>query len=227
MQFSATHSFFSRSKSREFQSKTNTSMSDSDSDETRIKQKVFEFVEILISGYIKDLKDPLSSTMPDVVKDIICRFYQLRNMIIKNGSGMIKAGLNEEEPQAVFPSIVGRPRHSGILVGMEQHPYRCGDEAIAKRGILSLKYPIEHGIVTNWDDMEKIWHHTFYRDLCIDPTECNVLLTEKPDNPKTNREKMVQIMFETFNVAGLYIEIDAVLSLYATGRYTGITLCHS
>uniref|UniRef100_A0A3P8UFB9 Actin alpha 2, smooth muscle n=1 Tax=Cynoglossus semilaevis TaxID=244447 RepID=A0A3P8UFB9_CYNSE len=125
-------------------------------------------------------------------------------LVCDNGSGLCKAGFaGDDAPRAVFPSIVGRPRHQGVMVGMGQKDSYVGDEAQSKRGILTLKYPIEHGIITNWDDMEKFMDDRW-----------NVLTVPL----------CVQIMFETFNVPAMYVAIQAVLSLYASGRTTGIVL---
>jgi actin-related protein len=144
--------------------------------------------------------------------------------VIDTGSGLSKAGFaGDDAPRAVFPSILGRPRKwthgwngsKGLL---------CGDEAQSKRDILTLLYPIEHGIVTNWDIMEKIWYHTFYNQLRVAPEEHPVLLTEAPLNPKANREQMTQIMFETYATPAMYVAIQAVLSLYTSGRTTGTVL---
>jgi len=146
-------------------------------------------------------------------------------LVIDAGSGFTKAGFSgDDKPRAVFPTIVGRPRHQGVMVGMGQKESYAGDEAEKKRGILTLKYPVEHGIITNWDDVEKLFHYAFYEKLQVAPEEHSILLTEAPLNPKANREKLTQMMFETFNSPAMYVSIQGVLSLYASGRTTGVVI---
>jgi len=78
-------------------------------------------------------------------------------LVIDNGSGMCKAGFaGDDAPRAVFPSVVGHPKHQNVMIGMGEKDFYVGDEAQNKRDILTLKYPIQNGIVINWDDMEKV-----------------------------------------------------------------------
>eukprot|EP01113_Clastostelium_recurvatum_P024753 TRINITY_DN2957_c0_g1_i4.p1 TRINITY_DN2957_c0_g1~~TRINITY_DN2957_c0_g1_i4.p1 ORF type:complete len:586 (-),score=104.73 TRINITY_DN2957_c0_g1_i4:243-2000(-) len=146
-------------------------------------------------------------------------------VVIDVGSGLCKAGFaGDSVPRASFPSLVGRPRHAGVVMGAGQKDIYVGDEAQAKRGVLALQYPICNGVVTNWDDMERVWRHVFEDQLHINPEDHSVFLTEAPLNPKGNREQMLRIMFDTFRVPALYVSVQSVLSLYATGHTTGVVL---
>lgn len=147
------------------------------------------------------------------------------SVVIDNGTGMVKCGFSgDDAPRCVFPSVVGVPRFQQEMVGMAKKELYIGDEAISKKGMLALRHPLEHGVVHSWDDMTQLWHHTCYNELRIDPSEQGVLLTEAPMNPKSNREKMCQIMFETFDVPEFYVGVQAVLSLYSSGRTSGIVM---
>ncbi len=87
-----------------------------------------------------------------------------------------------------------------------------------------MHYPIEEGVVKNWEDMEKVWNHTMYNELRVAPEDHPILMTEAPLNSKENREHLTKIMFEVFNVPCLYVSIQSVLALYSSGRTTGTVL---
>ena len=90
----------------------------------------------------------------------------IQTLVIDNGSRTSKAGFaGDEEPRSVFPSVVGRVCYGGGP--FERKDFYVGDEALTKRDTFQLNYPINHGIVTNWDDMEKIWHHIYSNELCV------------------------------------------------------------
>uniref|UniRef100_A0A1D1YYG8 Actin-2 n=1 Tax=Anthurium amnicola TaxID=1678845 RepID=A0A1D1YYG8_9ARAE len=146
-------------------------------------------------------------------------------VVIDNGSGVIKSGFaGDDLPKCFFPSFVGRPKHVRIMAGAVEGEVFIGKKAQELRGLLKIKYPVEHGIVTDWDDMEHIWKYIYEDELKTASEEHPVLLTEAPLNPRANREQAAQIFFETFNVPALFTSIQAVLSLYSSGRTTGIVL---
>lgn len=147
-------------------------------------------------------------------------------VVIDNGSGLIKAGFaGDQIPKHHFPNFIGRPKHVRVMAGALEGDVFLGPDAEEHRGLLTIKYPMEHGIVQDWNDMERIWQYIYSKDqLQTFSEEHPVLLTEAPLNPRRNREKAAEIFFETFNVPALFISMQAVLSLYATGRTTGAVL---
>lgn len=144
-------------------------------------------------------------------------------IIIDNGSNFTKVGFAGcEEPRGVFPTTIGTPNTTQLMVGGQNKDFFVGFEAVAKKDLLSLKNPFEDGLVVNWDDVERIWRHSFYDELHVVPEDYSVLITEKPMNLRTHREKLMQVMFETFNVRSFYIGVQAVLALFSVGKTTGV-----
>ncbi|XP_070619014.1 actin, cytoplasmic type 5-like isoform X6 [Erythrolamprus reginae] len=150
---------------------------------------------------------------------------QMVALVVDNGTRNCRAGVaGEDLPRTVLPPVIGRPKTQSPAEDTDRKAYYVGSDAQSRRDILTLKSPIENGFIRNWDDMEKIWHHVFHNELQVAPEERPVLLTERPLNIKSHREKMTQIMFESFHVSAFYLATQAVLSLYASGRTTGVVL---
>jgi actin-related protein 2 len=149
-------------------------------------------------------------------------------VICDNGTGFVKTGYaGSNFPAHIFPSLVGRPiLRSNTKVGdIEIRDLMIGDEASQLRSMLEVNYPMENGIVRSWEDMIHLYDYTFGpQKLNINPRECKLLLTEPPMNPTKNREKMIEVMFEHYQFDGLYIAIQAVLTLYAQGLLTGVVV---
>jgi actin len=96
---------------------------------------------------------------------------------------------------------------------------------MAKRRILDLSYPNTAGIVESWEDMLRVWHHTFYNELSVDPAEAvGVVITEAPLTPKSNREKIASFMFEAFEAKKVFIANQAAMTVLAAGRTTGVAV---
>ncbi|XP_030636678.1 actin-related protein 2-A isoform X2 [Chanos chanos] len=154
-------------------------------------------------------------------------------VVCDNGTGFVKCGYaGSNFPEHIFPALVGRPiiRSTAKVGNIEiknskKMDLMVGDEASELRSMLEVNYPMENGIVRNWDDMKHLWDYTFGPEkLNIDSRNCKILLTEPPMNPTKNREKIIEVMFETYQFSGVYIAIQAVLTLYAQGLLTGVVV---
>mmetsp|Transcript_3453 Transcript_3453/g.5390 ORF Transcript_3453/g.5390 Transcript_3453/m.5390 type:complete len:307 (-) Transcript_3453:211-1131(-) len=149
-------------------------------------------------------------------------------IVCDNGTGFVKVGYaGQNFPSHIYPSMVGRPilrAEEAVSETLELKEVMCGDEAAAVRHSLDIKYPVDNGIVKNWDDMEHLWNYTFFEKLQINPAENKILLTEPPMNPAKNRERLVEKMFETYQFGAANVSIQAMLTLYAQGLLTGVVV---
>ena len=150
---------------------------------------------------------------------------EVTTVVLDNGAGFIRAGFaGDDAPRSIIRSVVGRPRVPGIMVGLDSSDVYAGQDALDKSGVLKLAQPIQAGRIANWDDMEKVWNHALYTQLKVSPEEHPLCLSEAPLQDNKSREKITEIMFEVFNVPAFYMGLQAVMSLYASGKTTGVVV---
>lgn len=161
-------------------------------------------------------------------------------LVVDSGSYATRAGLSSgTTPTSCMHTCIGYPKSRGCsMPGPNSRVDYIGEEAQQKRGILMLTYPVKQGMIRNWDDMEKIWKHIFELELRVEAGRgweqdnetgvAGLLLSESPTNinedPKGDRERVTSMMFEYFDVRRLFLANQAVLSLYASGRTTGVAV---
>ncbi|KRW98516.1 hypothetical protein PPERSA_00113 [Pseudocohnilembus persalinus] len=181
--------------------------------------------------------------------DTYSDFLTKSPIVIDNGSGTMKAGLagkilifkklykfkgkkliniififiGEDTPKLVFNTLVGRPKYTPVLPNVKQQQYHIGNFKEENRGLLKLNYPMQHGIVKDWNDMDLIWQHIF-SELKVNPNEYPIFLTEPALNPLAEKAKMAQHFFESYSTPALFIGVQGVLSLFASGKTTGIVI---
>lgn len=150
---------------------------------------------------------------------------ELQSIIIDNGSCVLKSGFaGEAIPHSTFTDAIGFSKYPIVVKHGTHKDYYVSDEANYKAGVIELKYPVRHGIIKDWEMMDKIWHHTLYKELRIDPTEHPILFTYNINVPDSQNQKIAEIMFEKYNFPGIYFQPSDKLTLLACEKTTGVVL---
>ncbi|XP_006629826.2 actin-like protein 7A [Lepisosteus oculatus] len=145
-------------------------------------------------------------------------------VIIDLGTGYLKAGFaGQPGPSCVIPSAEGVTRRRSDVAGFSRRESFVGKELL-QRPDLEWTAPLQHGIVTDWEAVERLWEYVFQQELQVPFEEHAVLVSDPPLSPTTNREKFAELMFETFSIPAIHIAYQSVLSVYSYGRTTGIVL---
>lgn len=149
---------------------------------------------------------------------------EARTIVIDNGSETTRIGYaGDITPTSILPSVVGKPKFIYQIGTDAEKDIFIGDDAISKSQSLAITRPLEFCEIVNWDDLETIWNQIFYKILQVDPKGRDILLT-KSSISTTSSEKAGEIMFETFDVRGLFVGVQETLALYGSGRTTGIVI---
>ena len=149
---------------------------------------------------------------------------EVSTIVIDTGAYATRAGFGgDSEPQCIIPTVIGRAKQISGQPPPTKEIY-TGSDVFTTTASLHLKCPIVDRIISNTDDVEKLWAHIFQKELNIQPEEHPVLMTESPQNTKQMREKTTQIMMETFKVPAFYLSYPEVLSLYSENKTSGIVI---
>merc|ERR1711892_945532 len=157
---------------------------------------------------------------------------RLPPVVLDNGTGYTKMGFADAEnmrPQYIIPSCIGVKESASVqgsqrnYKGIDDLDFYIGDEAMGNSKQYAVNWPIRHGQVENWDHMERYWEQCIFKYLRTEPEDHYFLMTEPPLNTPENREYTAEIMFESFNIPGLYIAVQAVLALAASWTSPKVT----
>uniref|UniRef100_A0A4W3IB15 Actin like 7A n=1 Tax=Callorhinchus milii TaxID=7868 RepID=A0A4W3IB15_CALMI len=150
---------------------------------------------------------------------------EIRSVMIDLGTGYCKAGFaGQPRPSLIMSSVVGRPTQRSAKTGDNRQENYVGEELSNSEPNLKLVNPLRHGIVVDWEGVEAIWSYIFQKGMKILPEEHAVMVADPPLSPTTNREKMAELLFETFSTPAMHIAYQSILSLYSYGRTTGLVV---
>lgn len=146
-------------------------------------------------------------------------------VILDAGSHCLRAGYADEQgPRLDIPALVGHPRNRGVAMAAGMSEYEIGEEALVRRGMLTVGSPIKNGLVVNWEHMEKLWSHVMFSEMRVTPESHCFIVPQPVNTPAAQKEKTLELMMETFHVHSLFLGTSQVLSLYGYGLTTGLVL---
>lgn len=151
-----------------------------------------------------------------------------RTLVLDIGQHTCKAGYaGDDAPALTFRSLIGRSKHKDVFasssVNEEDASVYVAEEAEAKASVCALSHPVRNARIQNWNDLELLWDRV-YKSLGIDETQHPVLFAEPPCSAKNVRERLAEVVFERFGAPSAFFAVQGVLSMYSTGRITGLVV---